>query len=176
MKNSLIKASAVLCSVIMLSGCGNTNVSGVIESQMNSSSSTVEKEEKSGGASDFDTANYFEDNYDVDLTQLSSTMVYSQVYDMVYTADNYVGKTVKMKGPFSYYQDPQTKQEYFAVLISDATACCSQGIEFVLNGDYKYPDDYPELNKEITVAGKFNYYKEGVNTYCQLTDAVILEQ
>ncbi len=175
MKHRLIKTTAVLCAAMLLSACGSTNVSGVIESQMNGSSAS-EANSKSNAASDFDTSNYFEEEYDVDLTKLSSTMIYSQVYDMVYSSEDYVGKSVKVRDPFSYYQDPQTQQEYFAVLISDATACCSQGIEFVLGDEYKYPDDYPALNTEITVSGKFNYYKEGVNTYCQLTDAVLLEQ
>jgi hypothetical protein len=111
--------------------------------------------------------------YDVDLTQLNSSMVYAQVYDMVANPDNYMGQRVRAKGPFSYFKDEQTGNEYFAVLISDATACCSQGIEFVLDGDHKYPEDYPALETEITVSGEFNYYKEGVNTYCQLINAQI---
>ena len=107
---------------------------------------------------------------DIDLTQLSSSMVYAQVYDMVNNGDNYLGKTVKVKGAFSYFQETDGR-EFFAVLISDATACCSQGIEFVLKGDYSYPDDYPSVGTDITVVGKFDYYKENYYTYCQLFDA-----
>lgn len=44
-------------------------------------------------------------------------------------------------------------------------------IEFVLGGDYSYPDDYPAIGTEITVVGKFNYYTEGFTTYCQLLNA-----
>lgn len=109
---------------------------------------------------------------DIDLTQLNSTMVYAQVFDMVNNGDNYIGKTVKAKGPFSYYQEPDGR-EFFAVIISDATACCSQGIEFVPDGDYTYPDDYPAIGTEITVIGKFNSYKEDIYTYIQLTDATM---
>ena len=36
-----------------------------------------------------------------------------------------------------------------------------------------HPDDYPAIGTEITVVGKFNYYKEGFYTYCQLTDATM---
>ncbi len=111
--------------------------------------------------------------FDVDLTELNSQMVYAQVYDMVTKPDDYMGQKVRAKGPFSYFKDEQTGKEYFAVLISDATACCSQGIEFVLDGEHTYPDDYPALETEITVSGDFNYYKEGVNTYCQLLNAKI---
>lgn len=34
---------------------------------------------------------------DVDLTQLSSTMIYAEVYNMMVTPDEYVGKTVRME-------------------------------------------------------------------------------
>ena len=134
--------------------------------------------QKESTSSDADTSSKAEaavavNGYDVDLTELNSQMVYAQVYDMVSNPDNYMGQKIRVKGPFSYFKDDQTGNEYFAVLISDATACCSQGIEFVLDGDHKYPDDYPALNSEITVSGTFNYYKEGVNLYCQLLDAKI---
>lgn len=108
---------------------------------------------------------------DVDLTALSSTMVYSEVYNMLTTPSNYLGKTVKMSGNFSVYHDEQTGKYYYACLIADATSCCSQGIEFVLDGDYSYPNDYPELNSAITVTGTFDTYKEGDKQYCQLINA-----
>ena len=50
------------------------------------------------------------------------------------------------------YQDPNTQKYYFACVIADATACCSQGIEFVPDGDYTYP----ELDSSITVSGIFD--------------------
>ena len=77
---------------------------------------------------------------DVDLTVLSSTMVYSEVYNMLYNDPaHYLGKTVKARGRFSIYQlvtdgvlqpDPVS----YACIISDATACCAEGMEFVLEG------------------------------------------
>ena len=80
------------------------------------------------------------DKIDVDLTQLSSTMVYSEVYNMMSRPNDYVGKVVKMSGGFSYYYDQSAGAYYFACLISDATACCSQGMEFVRKGEFTYPD------------------------------------
>ena len=42
---------------------------------------------------------------DVDLTVLSSTMVYSEVYNMLYyDQESYYGKTVKANGIFAIYQ------------------------------------------------------------------------
>ena len=117
------------------------------------------------------------DGVDVDLTVLSSTMVYSEVYNMLYNDPAYyLGKTVKAKGTFSLYQlvtdgvlqpDPVA----YACIIADATACCAEGMEFVLEGDYTYPDDYPELGAEITVIGEFQSYEENEMTWYHLVNA-----
>ena len=117
------------------------------------------------------------DGVDVDLTVLSSTMVYSEVYNMLYNDPaHYFGKTVKAKGTFSLYQlvtdgvlqpDPVA----YACIIADATACCAEGMEFVLEGDYTYPDDYPELGAEITVIGEFQSYEENGMTWYHLVNA-----
>ncbi len=108
---------------------------------------------------------------DVDLTVLSSTMVYAEVYNMMVSPDNYKGKTVKMAGQFVPYYDESTGNYYFACFISDATACCSQGIEFILAGDYSYPDYYPSEGETICVIGTFDTYMEGDSMYCTLRDA-----
>ena len=114
---------------------------------------------------------------DVDLTVLSSTMVYSEVYNMLYNDPaHYLGKTVKAKGTFSIYQlvtdgvlqpDPVS----YACIISDAAACCAEGMEFVLKDDLAYPDDYPELGAEITVIGEFQSYEENGMTRYHLVNA-----
>ena len=117
------------------------------------------------------------DGVDVDLTVLSSTMVYSEVYNMLYNDPaHYLGKTVKAKGTFSIYQlvtdgvlqpDPVS----YACIISDAAACCAEGMEFVLKDDLAYPDDYPELGAEITVIGEFQSYEENGVTWYHLVNA-----
>ncbi|WP_295068441.1 hypothetical protein [Ruminococcus sp.] len=185
---SILKTFALLTVIISLAGCQNvtTNVpsaeSGVTAipkiTEINTTDivANVQNTEKNKPPTSIensatneksDTTDY---DYDIDLTQMSPSMVYAQVYDMVCNGDNYLGQTVKVKGPFSYFQETDGR-EFFAVIISDATACCSQGIEFVLNGDYSYPDDYPAIGTEITVIGKFNYYTEEFATYCQLLNA-----
>ena len=114
---------------------------------------------------------------DVDLTVLSSTMVYSEVYNMLYNDPaHYLGKTVKARGTFSIYQlvtdgvlqpDPVA----YACIIADATACCAEGMEFVPEGDLTYPEDYPELGAEITVIGEFQSYEENGMTWYHLVNA-----
>lgn len=118
------------------------------------------------------------DGVDVDLTVLSSTMVYSEVYNMLYFyPEDYYGKTVKMTGLFNVYQWVDENGVVddmpvaYACIISDATACCAEGVEFVLEGDYTYPEDYPELGMEITVIGEFQPYEENGVTWYHLVNA-----
>ncbi len=114
------------------------------------------------------------DAVDVDLTALSSTMVYSEVYNMMSAPESYIGKTVKMSGNFAFYHDEASGKYYFACVIKDATACCSQGIEFILPESYSYPEDYPSPGDDITVIGTFDTYQEGEETYCTLRNATLL--
>lgn len=109
----------------------------------------------------------------VDLTILSSTMVYAEVYSMLVSPSDYIGKTVRMEGEFIALTDDSGENIYPACIIYDATACCAQGIEFVLGEDAVYPDDYPELNSEIIVVGTFETYDEYGTEYVHLVDAVL---
>ena len=108
---------------------------------------------------------------DIDLTQMSSTLVYSQVYDIMCDPDSYMGKTIKMAGIMNIAYEPSTEQYYFACFVQDASACCAQGIEFVLTDEYVFPDDYPDVGADICVVGWFDTYMEGDNMYCTLRDA-----
>lgn len=63
------------------------------------------------------------------------------------------------------------RRKAIAAIISDATACCAQGIEFVWRGEHAYPSDYPPLDTEITVTGTFDTYFEDDYMYIQLLDA-----
>ena len=118
------------------------------------------------------------DGVDIDLTALSSTMVYSQVYDMLYfSPESYRGKTVKMRGSFEAYQwvdkdgQPVKDKASTACVVADATACCAEGIEFVCGDGSVYPQDYPEIGTEITVTGTFQIDEEEGFTWYYLADA-----
>lgn len=106
---------------------------------------------------------------DVDLTKLSATMVYSEVSNMMYESDEYFGKVVRMRGAArsSYYKETDTT--YYAVLIADATACCAQGIEYLLTDGYAYPED----GNDVVVTGVFTEYEENGMYYLRLDKAAI---
>ena len=105
---------------------------------------------------------------DVDLTALSSTMIYAEVYNMAMSPEDYVGKTIKISGPYyaAYYED--TDLWYHFVIIEDALACCQQGMEFVWRGEHSFPDDYPNELTKISVTGVYMSYKELDLTYYYL--------
>ena len=97
---------------------------------------------------------------DIDLTRMSSTMVYSIVYQMVTDPQKYTGKTIKMKGIFSSYVDEETNRRFFGCIIKDALACCSQGLAFDTEKPRKYPKEYPSEGTSITIIGTFEFEKE----------------
>jgi len=105
-------------------------------------------------------------NIDVDLTALSSTMVYAEVSNIMSKPNNYLEKTIKLNGLFysSYYDENDTM--YYFVVITDAASCCPQGIEFIWNR--KYPEDFPEELSRIEVTGVFKSYNEFGETYYHL--------
>ncbi len=157
-----------ICLLITLafSACGNnSSTDGDTEKE---AASVVETE-----AQEMDKIQSDTKGIDVDLTTLSSTMVYSEVYNMMSEPDDYLGKTIKMDGSFAVFHNEETDKYYYACIIQDATACCSQGLEFELNGDYKYPDDYPAEGENVCVVGTFDVYEEGGNSYCVLRKATM---
>lgn len=150
---------------------GGKTVDDILSERINESGKTEEAEADQTEKETAASLPADKTSVDVDLTELSSTMVYSEVYNMMTSPDDYLGKRVRMNGSFAYAQGDN--RYYFACIISDATACCSQGIEFVLSDERKFPEQYPEKGTNITVSGIFDTYYEGSNRYCQLIDAVM---
>ena len=111
---------------------------------------------------------------DVDLTLYSGTALYGKVVNIYNETDQYIGRTVRMRGIFSIYQDESSGRYYFSCLVMDNTACCAVGIEFVLPDSYRYPEDYPEIGDEICVTGILDTYREDGYTYCTLRNAELL--
>ncbi len=155
---------------------GQGQLSGSEESEGQLSGSEKEEGQPVSGEetdSESPAAREGSEKIDVDLTQLSSTMVYSEVFAMMMDPEKYDGKRIKMTGLYNYYHDAMVDKDYSACVVQDATACCAQGIDFVLTDDYDYPEDYPEIDEEITVTGVFNIYQEGKYTFFRLKDAVL---
>lgn len=102
---------------------------------------------------------------DVDLTILSSNMVYAEVYNMMVRPDDYMGKKVKIRGVLSSEYWEETQETYHYVIITDALACCQSGIEFIWDENKQ---EYPEDDSEVEVTGVFQSYEELDQTYYYL--------
>ena len=169
----LLMTAALILSLAACSGNKNGNSASSIavdNSSKTAAETTVTTNDGTKAVSKADLPKT--EGVDVDLTKMSSTMVYSEVLNMQQHPDEYTDKIVRMKGPFNVTE--LNDNRYFACVIKDAAACCSTGIEFVWAGEHSYPEDYPEPGTEVTVTGVFDTYMEGeYMRFCQLIDATM---
>lgn len=109
---------------------------------------------------------------DINLASLSNNLAYSEVYNMCASPEEYDGKTIRLSGLFSaIYENVEENDLRFTCQISDATACCSVGLEFVPKKELVFPDDFPLDSTKITVTGTLKTKSEDVPIY--ISDAEI---
>ena len=96
---------------------------------------------------------------DIDLTKMSVTMIYSQIFNMLIMPEEYVDKIIKVRGAFEIYPNENNEIDFFTLTVMDATACCKEGIDFIWAGNHTYPDDYPEQGQEITITGTYKSFE-----------------
>ena len=108
-------------------------------------------------------------NVDLDLTDYTSTVADAYLKQLQDNRDKYRGITVKAKGEYSHFKDPNTNKDYYNCIF--ASTCCTNGLEFILNDASNYPT---EEGKAITVVGQFNYYEEDGVIYFNLVNAELV--
>ena len=171
-----LKGFLLLCAAAALTACGEkpeaaSSVVTVLPEPVSSSAVTAPAPEHSVNLPESTTTDassiYAGMDTDLDLTQLSSTVVYAEVYNMLVTPENYTDKIVRMTGEYQEYIDEQTGELYHSCVIYDALACCQQGVEFVLTDG-----DYPEEGTPITVVGRYETYTTPYYDYFHLVDGV----
>ncbi len=192
MKKAVLLLILCLCISFFATGCsdakeektvgteldaGNTNTgSDTLLSEQVTVTDNTDSETAKNNTEDTTSSDGTDGTIDVDLTEQSSTMVYAEVYNMMVNPDDYMGKMVKIRGQYNSEYWDQTDKYYFYVIISDATACCQQGIEFIWDdGEHKYPDDYPHNNTTVEITGVFGSYEELGDIYYYLdTDDIMI--
>ena len=110
---------------------------------------------------------------DIDLTRMSSTMVFSEVSNILLNPEDYVDKTIKMEGEMAVYPNQDRSGYYYTVIVADATACCAQGLEFVLENGSLNREDYPEPGTQISVVGKGETYDEDGVEYFHIAQSEV---
>ena len=98
-------ASLCACGKDSEKDAGNDTPSSDVEVPAPTESIPTPKEQETPGESK--PSHPSAGKVDVDLTVLSSTMVYAEVFNMMLSPDDYIGKTIRITGIFSVYQDPK---------------------------------------------------------------------
>ena len=165
---------------VVLVGCGSPEAASVQKTEVAEEQVAEELEVEVEDSESLENELLLEDEtveadpgVDLDLTALSSTMVYSEVFNMMMAPEEYEGKTIKMDGVCNVYQDSETGKTYYACIVQDATQCCSQGLEFVLDESQYEASDYPENGDEIVISGDFSTYTEGEYQYITILNSVL---
>ncbi len=124
-----------------------------IKSQNQDSVGTKKADSPSPETQSLPASQAFSGTVDRDLTKMNSNMVYAEVFNMMIEPELYSGKFLKVKGNFMAFEDSLFADgtKSYAVIVSDALACCQQGLEFL----YDFKDGQPEENAEIVVIGRF---------------------
>ena len=138
-----------LLLILILTGCGQRQPADM---QNVLSSGASEREEKA-------------QPYDLDLLSCGPREVYSAVFRMMNQPEEFIGKRIRMVGVLACY--PYPDHTVYGCIIADATACCKDGMEFVLAEDR--PENYPPPGSEIVVSGYYETYPAGDFTFCRLS-------
>lgn len=106
----------------------------------------------------------------VNLTSLSESMRYAQAYNMLNIApEEYLGCTVRVKGPHSVVFDEAAQRNNHYITVSDTTVCCYVDLEFRLAEG----ESYPARDAEAEIEGTFRRYEAQGIAYYYLADAKV---
>lgn len=138
-----IKAFPLILSLFILTSCSETTeeVSTPLEPVENTVTEPLVEEPLASDDNFIDP----DSSVDYDLTVMSSTMVFSQIYDLVMNPLSYEKSTVKMDGEYLYYDIEGVSERIHIIIIYDATGCCPQGLEIRFPEDVTPPDDVCNL-------------------------------
>lgn len=109
----------------------------------------------------------------VDLTGANDTSAYAFLVSLSLSPDEYVGKTLRLKGAFRSFYDEERDVLYMACFVSDATLCCAQGI-YLLPDVRPSAESLPPDGAAVTVEGVVAPFtmEDGYET-CRLEHAVM---
>ena len=105
---------------------------------------------------------------DIDLSFGSETIAYATISNILEDPEEYMGQRVKMLGSYKQFYSKTCDTAYYVCMVTDATACCQQGMEFKLKDECSLPLD----GQQIILEGIVDVYPEGEYWYAYLKDAV----
>lgn len=110
------------------------------------------------------TGNY--DEPDIDLTKLSDMLASSEIVNMHYETQDFMGLIIRVTGVYEESSPDEADLYTGACKVYDG--CCTwNGIDFILADGYESPKN----GDTITVTGVFDTFERGKYTTCVLRDA-----
>ncbi len=109
---------------------------------------------------------------DYNFYEMSSTLIYGQVYNLIVDAHAYVDKSFRVEGEFQTSTRNDGKTLYYLV-INDATGCCPQGLEL----QFQEGIQKPSVGDVISVDALAQVYQYGESEYVYLdvTSMLVIE-
>lgn len=110
----------------------------------------------------------------LDLSGESAVIAYATLDAMVWAPEDYLGETVRITGRFTSVYDEALDKTFYAVLVSDTTQCCVQGLDFTPSAASQARVSALAEGDEITVQGVYGSYEEDGRQYYGLQNAQLL--
>ncbi len=111
----------------------------------------------------------------VDLTFMSPTAEFSALYEIAMDPEAYEGKTVKMRGFYLFWDDPDGNL-VTGCYVPDGPGCCANGFQFVMKeGDTSFEELSLEEGERFLLEGTLHYDKEDSFAPLILMDSTVYE-
>jgi hypothetical protein len=101
---------------------------------------------------------------DVDLSALSSIMLFAEMTNIMNDPQNYLGQTIRIDGEYINFHSEESDRYLHFVIILDEQGCCSQGFEFRVSDEFQAPEDFLDEEDLIQVVGVFQSCDESGRT------------
>lgn len=99
-----------------------------------------------------------------DLSRMSATVAYAQLYNIFLEQEKYVGQTMRLRGQYVPMRDDTGAAKYHFIMVYDNAACCQLGLEFLWNDPKAYPNEY----SLIELTGVFDICNDNGEKFCLL--------
>jgi len=102
---------------------------------------------------------------DIDLTELSITMMQAEFNRIISDSDDYIGKTIRAGGTLRTMLIDNAGNYAHYIVVIPGDDCCWSGFEFKRDESYNFPRDYPRQDASIVISGTLSRYRESGVTY-----------
>ncbi len=89
---------------------------------------------------------------DHDLTGMSATMLFGQVFDILHNSENYYESTIRLEGEFEVLVNAVSDESVYTLIVEDEGGCCAQWLRLKMAEGVDI--DIPEAGAAVLLEGK----------------------